>query len=1419
MKLYIYSNDKRSALAVNSSPLMRGLQLVVCRDGAELLRVPLDSSSKWNQEVGVENVVTLNFVSWQFVAFDAGACIEIGGETFKLKRAYKPRHINNSKYSYSMSFYGREHDAEDLLFCRLNQGEEDLESVFQYDGTPAELLEKVVENLNRKHEGRMWKVGEAVAATRQAINFNGVTCWEALGLIAQTFETEWWRDGDYINLTRCERGEAVALGYRTGLSAGLQQEEAENAVNWFTRLIPVGSTKNINKAVYGYDRLQLPGKEKYIEINRELGLKEHREEAAFAEIYPHRKGTVSAVYSEEKTNENTGDYTVYFFADDALPFDPDECMLPDQEIGVRFVTGNLAQKEFEVVWDKASERFEIINRYPNDGMQLPGGNMVPKKGDEYVLYNIAMPKEYYDAAEKEFASAVNEYIESSAVDASVYKAPTDYIYLDRMGIELKLGCRVRLMSEVYFGDGYKMSRITKISRRLDRLNDATIECRTAVVKSWKTSVDNSLNSMKYSVAKELEQVMIEVLQTGDTGSPADYNVLSALRSLRTFLRKDREDGTEFYTRFKAGLQAGRLDVDGKALFGDDVSSERFVSGANGKGWAVQQKNRTNAAGEEESYSLAEVDELVVRRSLKIFEMVMSQLMGENDNRVFAGMMAVERYEAATGIVWLKTENGKLYNPFRKGDVLMVQRYQGNEVVKQYELVVESAGLGNLNDGERRLDRITFGSFVGGKPEELISEGDTLVRVDSVSDEARKGLMQITSVGDNGPYLDVMRGMKTNPDDALKVRLGRLDGVRDEGFGEEQPSGYGLYAQNAFLRGRFVLSSGMDVETQLVAQEGHLKSSMQSVQKDYMTGRTVVYNPSFTEGLTGWQTQNVAEYHLLNGQAVFWSGGILKSEVELVSEDVYGEAKFHVEVRNATIRQLNELFTTMDGMQDSGMIDVVYAMKYRCASSAMLVVALEKCSSEAVNACLGSWNGAKVAVNGNINIVTSWGEELEFMKIDREIDAGDVLIVTKGYRLINRTKGEEVKYASFALPSAVGVRLATGINLLTAEVLAVKAKYDDYTVYGRWDGTGDLSITYCGEVAIYAIQLYSEPTEVRYATLFEQTDKLIRLAAQNFNADGTVRAESGILLKPDSVGITTIDSKGKMATIGTMVDGVVLLDGEEIRLKGRVTANGNVEIDDDGRLTAKEGNFTGEVNAGSGTIGKFKIGDGLEFEEDNYQVKLDGDRLEIGQKEGYAGLGYSWKSFAVLGRLNDGEETIIKAGRWLPTNSRNVTEYSPLVELTDESSYPTVAMKMRGACVLEGALLNRVAKLTLTSDTSPNVLKITEASRWIVENKHTAALNVYLPKLKDMLAMLGLTNKTDKYFAIPMSVTNLRGGKSISIRFQEVDDVYESGAGFVNWNGSTQVEMGNALAVGDTWEFILINDSANGYYAHITNYNV
>lgn len=1411
------------------------------KSGVPALTASADSSSAWSHEVGVENVVTLNFVTWEFVQFDAGAYIEVAGEVFRLKREYRPRHVNNSCYSYSMSFYGREHDAEDLLFCRLNQGEEDMESVFQYEGTPAELLAKVVENLNRNSEGFVWEPGEAVVANRKSLNFNGVFCWDALGQIAQAFGTEWWRDGNKLNLTKCERGVAVELGYGRGLSRGLEQREAENAVNFFTRLIPVGSTRNIDKRVYGFERLQLPGREKYVDVNSELGLKEHREEAAFAEIYPHRVGTVTQVTMELKSNSDTGDYTVYSFADSELPFDPDECMLPNLPIKVTFKTGDLADKEFDVVWHAGTGLFEIINVYRDDGSQQPGGALVPAKGDEYVLWNIAMPKEYYSAAEEEFKQAVERFIEESEKDASVYTAPTDYIDLGKRGISLSVGQRVSLVSTRYFPTGAHSSRITKVVRKLERLDDATIECRSAVVKSWKSSVDNSLNSISYSLAKEFEQVMIEVLQSGDNGTPAEYNVFSALRSLRTFLRKDKEDATNFFVRFLAGLQAGaarldadgsallkRLNVEGRAAFGDDVSSEEFVSGmTGGKGWAIQEKKRKNVAGEEERYSLAEVDELVVRRSMKIFELVVSQLLGENDNRVFSGMMEVESFNVAENRVYLNTQSGKLYNPFRVNDVLLVQRYSGEEVVKMYELVVSAVGIGNVADGEERQDWLMFSAFTGGDPSALIAKGDTLVRMDNLTDDARKGIVQVTSVGANAPYIDVLRGWKTSPDNALKARLGNLDGIYDKDFGENQPEGTGLFANNAFLKGKFVLNSGKDVETEFIVQEGLVKSSVQSLQGDALRGRSVVFNPSFTEGLKGWQTGNEDSIYLLDGMPVFWGDSVLKSSVKVVAAADYAEAKYYASIEGSAIVQKNVFFNNIESMDRDKCIDLTFAMNYRCRTSSMVVVSLENCDVAAMNACKGVWSGGGVAVNGTLEVVTSWGEGLQFQTIDAAVETGDVLIVTKGYRVINVTKGLEVKYVSFVSFEPETVSIFVGINLLAAEVLPVRQTFEEFVAYGRWNGSGDLSIAYGGVIELYGIRLSSEPTEVKYATLFEQSERLIRLAAKNFNDDGSVKTESEIIIKPGTAGLLTKDEAGNVAAMGTYEDGVVKLTGKEIRLEGEVTANGNVTFDSKGRIKAKDGTFSGTVTASGGMIGKFSIGEGLEYNEEgtDYHARVDRDGVDVGGNAGYLGLTDRRKRVVVNGRFKDEKDaTALSVSRTLPTNVDFSTgEYPALVEIEDNSTYPTVALRVKGGILHEGGFLHLYSSLNMVSAATKYVLRITTGTRWLVKNDTGGAAYVYLPKLADVLAMMSAKNKddneeSDRSFALPMSVTCLRGSAEFKLAFQTTDGVSESELGFVNWNGSTNVELSNQLTAGDTWEFVLIYDTTSGYYAQIINHN-
>lgn len=552
------------------------------RQGTLKRKVSPDSSSRWTEEVGTEFVVTVNFTTWEFFVLSVGDYVEISGKRFSIRKEYRPKKTDTQKYTYNISFYGREHDMQDLLFCRLNQGEDDLESVFAYDGTPMEMLEKLVANMNRNTDGVTWRAGQAVTGDRKTINFNGLFCWDAAGEIAGAWETEWWLDGEYLNIGKCEHGERVTLGYMKGLKTGLTQNENSNSVKWFTRLIPVGSAKNIDPSKYGYTHLQLPSRDKYIDLNTQLGLKEHREEAAFQDIFPHRLGTVSSVRSEEQTNKDGKKYTVYYVKDKDLPFNPDEYMIGEEVIHITFESGDLSGREFECNWHNDTQEFEIINIYPDENTQIPGGNIIPNIGDTYILTNIRMPDEYYPIAEEQYKQAVDSFLTEYSKDISIYSGNTDYIHVDKNSVPLSLGQRVRLEDAQYFEAGYLDTRITRIERKLGNLSEASIDCSSAVSTSWKSSVDSTLNNLEYTLAQEMAD-NVRLLKTGDMESPSDYTAFSSLRAIATFLCKDRPDRTNFLLKFGdfidsmiAGKGAGiypdgrgqfeRLEVRGSAVF-------------------------------------------------------------------------------------------------------------------------------------------------------------------------------------------------------------------------------------------------------------------------------------------------------------------------------------------------------------------------------------------------------------------------------------------------------------------------------------------------------------------------------------------------------------------------------------------------------------------------------------------------------------------------------------------------------------------------------------------------------------------------------------------------------------------------------------------------------------------------------------
>ena len=528
------------------------------RQGTLKRKVSPDSSSRWTEEVGTEFVVTVNFTTWEFFVLSVGDYVEISGKRFSIKKEYRPKKTDTQKYTYNISFYGREHDMQDLLFCRLNQGEDDLESVFAYDGTPMEMLEKLVANMNRNTDGVTWRAGQAVTGDRKTINFNGLFCWDAAGEIAGAWETEWWLDGEYLNIGKCEHGERVTLGYMKGLKTGLTQNENSNSIKWFTRLIPVGSTKNIDPSKYGYTHLQLPSRDKYIDLNTQLGLKEHREEAAFEDIFPHRLGTVSSVRSEEQTNTDGEEYTVYYIKDKDLPFNPDEYMIGEEVIHITFESGDLSGREFECNWHNGTQEFEIINTYPDDNTQIPGGNIIPQAGDTYILTNIRMPDEYYPIAEEQYKQAVDSFLTEYSKDISIYSGDTDYIHVDKNSVPLSLGQRVRLEDAQYFEAGYIDTRITRIERKLGNLSEASIDCSSAVSTSWKSSVDSTLNNLEYTLAQEMAQANVRLLKTGDMESPSDYTAFSSLRAIGTFLRKNIADIASEIITFLKGLRVGKF---------------------------------------------------------------------------------------------------------------------------------------------------------------------------------------------------------------------------------------------------------------------------------------------------------------------------------------------------------------------------------------------------------------------------------------------------------------------------------------------------------------------------------------------------------------------------------------------------------------------------------------------------------------------------------------------------------------------------------------------------------------------------------------------------------------------------------------------------------------------------------------------
>ena len=541
------------------------------------------------------------------------------------------------------------------------------------------------------------------------------------------------------------------------------------------------------------------------------------------------------------------------------------------------------------------------------------------------------------------------------------------------------------------------------------------------------------------------------------------------------------------------------------------SAGQFVDGLLGAGFQLWKG--------EDGRTYLTVDKLTVRQTMAVLELLIEKV------RSVGGQICVS---AANGRIKTVEESGEHYlitfeqeNMFVQHDLVRCQTFMGKHMRSYWVEVTDVTETGIV---------VVKEEFEGVEPK----EGDECVLMGNTANSDRQNMVLISATEDGQPRVDVMDGVSGKTfDNALRARLGNLDGIKDDKFpADRQPRGNGLYADNAYMKGTFVLETGEDVKTRFEITEGKVQSAIDSVRNDFLSKKGYLNNPTFASGLEKWNSENETVFFLV-GNRWIWANGAALSKKGDGASVVTDMGRKVVRIRNKYIRQKHENLrfvptfpTNGEGKKEA--LPVYLSFFYRCAKSGTLKIGFE-------------------------NVDKTGFADFNSMEVSEEI-------------------------------------AATG-------------GYVQYTCSGLWNGTGDFKLAFDGDIYLYMLVLSTDKIEAltyKYKTLFEQSERLVKISAAVYDKDERALQETGLMIQPEGTGIYIKDANGKLALIGVGVEEtdaegnkktVIKLTADNIKLEGLVTANGYFKVKEDGSIEAVNGTFRGHVYAEGGAIGGFSIGNG------------------------------------------------------------------------------------------------------------------------------------------------------------------------------------------------------------------------------------
>lgn len=566
------------------------------------------------------------------------------------------------------------------------------------------------------------------------------------------------------------------------------------------------------------------------------------------------------------------------------------------------------------------------------------------------------------------------------------------------------------------------------------------------------------------------------------------------------------------------------------------SAGQFVDGLLGAGFQLWKG--------EDGRTYLTVDKLTVRQTMAVLELLIEKV------RSVGGQICVS---AANGRIKTVEESGEHYlitfeqeNMFVQHDLVRCQTFTGKDMRSYWVEVTDVTETGIV---------VVKEEFEGVEPK----EGDECVLMGNTANSDRQNMVLISATEDGQPRVDVMDGVSGKTfDNALRARFGNLDGIKDDKFpADRQPRGNGLYADNAYMKGTFVLETGEDVKTRFEITEGKVQSAIDSVRNDFLSEKGYLNNPTFASGLEKWNSENETVFFLV-GNRWIWANGAALSKKGDGASVVTDMGRKVVRIRNKYIRQKHENLrfvptfpTNDDGKKEA--LPVYLSFFYRCAKAGTLKIGFE-------------------------NVDKTGFVDFNSMEVSEQI-------------------------------------AATG-------------GYVQYTCSGLWNGTGDFKLAFDGDIYLYMLVLSTDKIEAltyKYKTLFEQSERLVKISAAVYDKDERALEETGLIVTSKVSGLYAIDVDGNLKSfVGAGQDGVKI-KASNIQLEGLVTANENFKILENGSIEAKNGKFTGEIESYKGTIGGFTIGNGRIGSEatqsgEGGSLAIYSNFFRVGGNDGYVMFG-------------------------------------------------------------------------------------------------------------------------------------------------------------------------------------------------------